>query len=312
MSRLALMLLCLASASRGQMTASGDMTITGQTGMGTAVPQATLEIKLSSADAYTLRVSSPNGAPLLLIDKAGQMGIGLVPSGALLDVNGRGDASDIGLHLRSGNSSSTVSSSQIVFAYDSSGTYRHSLRTRAAGGQNIGNAVEFYLWRSTGQPSTLGSMNVASLQASQSVSSASVHILPAGDPVYELVVSNGQTTGAGKVMAAAITTHSRRELKSDIAYFSDAEEKQAYDETKDLRHAQFRYKRIGPRGWEADPGAPMARGLIYEDAPDSIRSGVGKSLVVENRLSNLEMALKSANEYIAWLETKISELEARK
>lgn len=312
MSRLVLLLLGLATAARAQMTASGDMTITGQTGVGTAVPQARMEIKLSGADAYALRVSSQNGAPLLVIDKAGQLGVGLAAPGALLDVNGHGDVSDIGLQLRAGNSSSTVLSSQIVFAYDSSGTYRHSLRTRAATSQNLGNAIDFYLWRSTGQPTALGDLNILNLMAGQSASTAAVHIRPVGEPIYELVVSDGLTPGAGKVMAADITTHSRRALKSDIAYLGEAEEQRAYAETKTLRHATFRYKKWTPRSWTTNPGAPLVRGLIYEDAPTGIQDARGKSLVVENRLANLEMALKTANNEISKLETKIAELEKRK
>ena len=226
--------------------------------------------------------------------------------------NGHGDASDLGLQLRAGNSSSTALSSQIVFAYDSSGTYRHSLRTRAADGQNVGNAVDFYLWNSTGQTTTLGGLNVLSLLAGQSASTAAVHVRPAGDPVYELTVSDGLTTGAGKVMAADITTHSRRALKRDIAYLGEAGESRAYAETKALRHATFRYKKRTPRGWAANPGAPLVRGLIFEDAPAGIQDARGKSLVIENRLANLEMALKTANDEISKLETKIAELEKRK
>lgn len=312
MSRLILLFLGLASAASAQMTASGDMMITGQAGVGTAVPQARLEIKLSSADAYALRVSSQNGEPLLLVDKSGRLGIGLAAPGALLDVNGHGDTSDLGLQLRAGNSSSTVLSSQIVFAYDSSGTYRHSLRTRAADGQNLGNALDFYLWNSTGAPTTLGSLNVLGLLAGPSASTGTVHIQPVGEPVYELTVSDGQTTGAGKVMAADITTHSRRALKGDIAYLGEDEERRAYADMKALRHATFRYKRRTPRGWATNPGAPLVRGLIYEDAPLSVRDARGKSLVLENRLANLEMALKTADDGIAKLEAKITELEKRK
>ncbi len=296
-------LLLAALPARAQFAASGDLTITGQTGIGTAVPQARMEIKLSSADIYALKVSSPNGTAMLVVDKAGQMGIGLASPSALLDVNGRGDASDIGLQLRAGNSTSSVTSSQIVFAYDSSGTYRHSLRTRATAGQNLGNAIDFYLWNSTGSPTALGRLAVMSLQAVPAASTAaSVHIRPVGTPSYELVVSNGLTTGGGSVMAANVSAHSRRALKSDIGYLDEAAERRAYDEVKALRHARFRYAAGGPN-------APLVRGLIYEDAPESIRSARGKSIVVENRLANMELALKAANRQISILETKIAAME---
>lgn len=300
-------LLLASLPARAQFSASNDLTITGQTGVGTAVPQARMEIKLSSADAYALKVSSPNGAALLVVDKAGQMGIGLSSPGALLDVDGRGDAAEIALQLRAGNSTASVTSNQIVFAYDSSGTYRHSLRTRATAGQDFGNAIDFYLWNSTGSPTTLGDVNILSLQAVPRASTAaSVHIYPSTSaPAYELVVSNGLTTGGGTVMAANVSAHSRRALKSDISYLDEAAERRAYGEVNALRHARFRYKTDGPN-------ASLVRGLIYEDAPESIRSAPGKSIVVESRLANMELALKTAHGRIAALEAKVSDLEKEK
>jgi len=308
MSRLLpLVLLLLASSARAQFATSGDLTITGQTGVGTAVPQARLEVKLSTSDAYAIKVSSQNGAALLVVDNTGKMGIGLSSPGALLDVNGQGDASDLGLQLRSGNSSSTILSSQIVFAYDSSGTYRHSLRTRAVASQNLYNAIDFYLWNSTGSPTTLGDVGVLSLQAVPRASTAaSVHIYPtAGTPAYELVVSNGLTTGGGTVMAASVAAHSRRALKSDISHLDEAAERRAYEDVLALRHARFRYKAGGPN-------AALIRGLIYEEAPASIRSAPGESIIVESRLVNMELALKAARRRIAALETKILDMEKGK
>lgn len=304
--KLLLLLASLALPARAQFSASGDLTITGQTGIGTAVPQARMEIKLSSADVYALKVSSPNGDPLLVVDGAGRMGVGLASPGALLDVNGRGDAADIGLQLRAGNSTSSITSSQIVFAYDSSGTYRHSLRTRATASQDWGNAIDFYLWNSTGSPTALGDVNVLSLQAVPRASTAaSVHIMPVGTPAYELVVSDGLTTGGGTVMAASVSAHSLRALKSGISYLDENEGSRAYDEVKALRHARFRYKAKGP-------AAPLMRGLIYEDAPESVRSAPGRSIVLESRLVNMELALKTARGRIAALEARILELEKGK
>lgn len=303
----ALLLLVLALPAHAQFEASNDLTITGQTGIGTAVPQAGLEVKLSTADAYAVKVSSPDGSPLLVIDSAGRMGVGLASPGALLDVTGRGDASDIGLQLRSGNSTSSVTSSQIVFTYDSSGTYRDSLRTRHTPDQNLGNAIDFYLWNSTGSPTTLGSLAVMSLQATPAASTtAAVHIRPVADaPAYDLVVSDGQTLGGGSVMAANVSAHSRRAFKNDVAYLDAVAERRAYEEVKALKHARFRYK-----AWS--PQRPSMRGLIYEDAPESIRSEKGKSIVVENRFANLEMALKETRRRRVALENNILEMEKRK
>ena len=46
-----------------------------------------------------------------------------------------------------------------------------------------------------------------------------------------------------------------------------------------------------------------------EDAPKSIRSAPGKSIVMENRLANMELALKAANRQILILETKTAAME---
>ena len=290
--------LLLSSPAAAQFTASGDQTVTGQMGAGTAVPQARLEVKLSASDTYALKVSSQNGSPLLVVDRFGKVGIGTGVPQALLDVAGADAAGDVGLQLRAGNSSTTYSSSQLVFASESSGTYRHSLRTRHVAEQYFGNSFDFFLWRSTGQPLVLGEQAALSLQA-WSASSSTVHVRPStGTPAYELVVSDGYTLGAGSVLAASVGTHSSRDLKEVEGYLSAEDEARAYAEVKGLRHARFRYR-----------NQPMTRGLIYEDAPDSIREPRGQSLVFESRVNNMEMALKVARARIKELEGKISTLE---
>src|SRR5690349_446486 len=114
---------------------------------------------------------------MFIVTTGGKAGVGISAPTALWDVTGSGDNSDIGLQLRSGNSSSTYSSSQIVFVAESSGTYRHSLRSRAVASQALGNSLDFFLWRSTGQPTTMGDLAVMSIQA-VTASSATVHIRP--------------------------------------------------------------------------------------------------------------------------------------
>lgn len=295
------------AGARAQFVTSGGQTFTGQFGAGNATPRATLDVRTSSSDAYALWVSSQNGDSLMFVDGAGNMSVGVPSPAALLDIRGRGDDGDIGLQLRSGNSSSTYSSSQIVFAYDSSGTYRHRLVTRATADQYLGNDVDFFLWNSTGDPTALGDLEVLSLQGSQSVSSASVHIRPVGDPVYELVVSDGLTTGGGSVMAASVGTHSSRALKTMTATLGDADAEKAYEDVLSLKPATFRYKR------RDGSAGPLVRGLVYEDSPESIRDERGRSLVVEARVANMEMALSVANRRIRELGKKIAaaEKEAR-
>ncbi len=300
---LAAVLILSAASARAQFSSSGDQTITGQTGVGTATPRATLDVVASSADAYGLWVSSQNGAPLFVVDKTGKVGVGMSNPAALVDVTGGGNA-DIGMQLRSGNSTATFSSSQILFANDSSGTYSHALVTRAVAGQYTGNEMDFFLWNSTtALPTTVGTLEVLSLQAVPSASTASVHIHPVGTPAYELVVSDGQTTGGGAVMAASVGPHSSRARKTVLSSLSDADKAQAYADVKSLKHARYRYKhRDGASG-------PEVRGLIYEDSPASVRDERGKSISFDARLANMEMALKVANNRIKELEKKIAQEE---
>ena len=300
---LALVLAFGATAARAQFSSSGEQNVTGQMGAGTATPQATLDIVTASTDTYGLRVSSRNGSPLFVVDAFGRVGIGAASAGPLVDVTGSGDDGDIGLQLRSGNSSSTYSSSQMVFAYGATGLYPHALVTRAVDGQYLGNDIDFLLWNSTSAPSTIGTEMVLSLQAAPSASSASVHIQPVGTPLYELVVSNGQTTGGGSVMAASVGIHSSRALKTVLATLTDGDADAAYEDVKSLRPARFRYKR-------RDGGAgPLVRGLIYEDSPASIHDERGQSLVMEARVANMELALAAANRRIKELEKRIPEAE---
>jgi hypothetical protein len=293
----------VSGTARAQFSSSGDQTVTGQMGAGTATPRATLDVVVSSVDSYGLRVSSQDGSPLFLMDAAGRAGVGLDSPQALLDATGTENDGDIGLQLRSGNSSSTYSSSQIVFAYGSSGAYRDAMVTRAVPGQYEGNSVDFFLWNSTADPAALGTLHVLSLQASPAASTGSVHVMPVGTPIYELVVSDGQTTGGGTVEAAVVSMHSSRALKTVLATLGSADEERAYEEVKSLRPARFRYKHPG------GGAGPLVRGLIYEDTPPDIRARRGQAISFEARLANMEMALAAANRRIADLEKKIAAAE---
>jgi hypothetical protein len=282
---------------------SGDFQPAGQLGVGTTIPRARAEIRMSAADPYGLRVSSSNGTFLAGVDKNGRLAIGVSSANARVDVRGTGDNADLGLLLRAGNSSSTILASQIEFAYDSTDTYRHSLRTRHVYGQQEYNAMDFYLWNSTADPAALGTQNVLSLQAVTTVSSGSVQVNPAGLGTYELEVSSGGIVGGGTMLRASAGAHSSRALKTDISYFPIERERQAYEEVKALKHVRFHYKM--PDG---QMDSVERRGLLYEEAPASVR-GSAKSIIVDQRVLNLELALKTADKMISSLETKIGALE---
>ena len=60
-----------------------------------------------------------------------------------------------------------------------------------------------------------------------------------------------------------------------------------------------------------NPKAPLRRGLIYEDSPESLR-GPNKTIVFDYRVLNLELALQEADRRITKLEAKIAALEKQK
>lgn len=292
--KIALLLIALIRAQ----TTVGDSVFTGQLGVNTPAPQARFEARMAPEDQYGLFVSSQNGQPLFLVDKLGRVGVGVSAPEAGLDVRGSGADGDIGLQLRAGNSSSTYSSSQLVFALASSDTHRHSIRTRHAEGQNIGNSVDFFLWRTTSAPSELGDVRVLSLEGSAAASSGTVHINPYGQGAVELVVSTTGVTGGGTIHAARVYSPSSRDLKRQIAYLGADELKQAYEDLKALRHVRFRYKGDGK----------MRRGLLFEESPASIRDPSG-GLVVNERVANLEMALQHLHSQLTELDRLIEQKE---
>jgi hypothetical protein len=298
---------------------SNDLSVSGQLGVSNFAPQATFDVRMSSADQYGIRVSSQNGTALMTLDGNGRLAIGVSSPMARFDINGAADSGDTALLLRVGNSSSTTSSSQIVFAYGSSETYRHSIRTRHVAGQDLYNTMDFFLWRSTAEPTVMGSVQALSLQAvtdasTQGVHNVSVHVMPAGTPDVELEVSDGITTGAGTINRAAAGTHSSRAVKTDIAYLDQAEAVRALEDVKGLQHSRFRYKRLvhdrrGKQRLIADPSQPVIRGIVYEEAPASIQ-GPAKTVVLDYRVLNLELASQELDRRIKKLEAEVGAIKA--
>ncbi|MFC1678737.1 hypothetical protein ACFL2T_00760 [Elusimicrobiota bacterium] len=301
--------LALVQPASADTNFTGDAEITGQVGVSTIVPNARIGIQMQPQDAYALKVSSPNGDAMFFIDNSGKVSMGVDAPQAAVDVRGSADSGDIGLQLRVGNSSTTTDSSQIVFAYDSTSTFRHSIRTRHVASANTGNSIDFFLWNSTGDPTALGDLHVLSLLSMNATNFAAVHVMPSTGTVEDqLVVSDGSTLGNGTIHCNSVIVPSARGLKSDIKYLGRSAEEQAYQDVRNLLHANFRYKMSA-----SEPGSETARmtGLIHEDVPASIR-GSGKTIVLDARLLNLEMALKEVNGRISALQDEIAILEMRR
>ncbi len=82
------------------------------------------------------------------IAQSGNVGVGTSSPTATLDVSGKANIDkQISLQLRSGNTSADYNSNQITFGYNGADSYRHAIKTRHHGGQQKGNAIDFYVWK---------------------------------------------------------------------------------------------------------------------------------------------------------------------
>ena len=261
---------------------------------------AKAEVESRAENSYTLAVSSVNRQTLVSVDNIGQMGIGVVPQ-ANLDI-GQGS---IALQLRSGNSTSSVSAAQIAFGYNGDYSMRHFFRTEHSTATE-GNKMDFLVWNpGAGSTTTLANLNALSLQGIAAASNGSFHVHPYGEPDAEVEVSDGLSTGGGTMQRLQVLTPSSRRFKTDIAELSEKDERRALDDLIGLKHVRFRYRSLR----KDDPAQPLRTGLIYEEAPKSIRTDDG-ALSSTERMANVEMALKASIRRFEELRKKYDELKA--
>ena len=282
--------------------------VTGNLNMGFMDSPAKLNVESRAENDYTLLVSSPGQSTMLAVDNIGNVTVGASLAQARLDI--AGVPSGAALALRSGNSPASTSSVQIAFGYNGTDTMRHALLT--SHGANAGdNRMDFHVWNpSADAPATIAANTVLSLQAMTSASGGSFHVCPAGTPDVELVVSNGVTTGGGTIRRLEAQTPSSQAFKSDIHYLGEKEQEKAWKDVARLKPAQFRYKVRRKDGALADdPTQPLLKGYIYEDVPESIR-GQHNDILFDQRLANVELALKAAMNRLAKLQKRLKTLQA--
>jgi len=289
--------------------ASANFTLPGKLEVGYSTNGFQAEVQAGAND-WTLLISSPDTTPLFLADNVGDVGVGnnITPISPL-DIQGTGSSGDIALQLRSGNSTST-SSVQGTFCFNGSNYLCHALTTQHNSASDLGNRMDFYLWNPNVATGTIGNLDVLSLQAMTAIAGqGAVHVMPVGAPNWELEVSNGVCTGCGSVERIAAAAPSTRERKSDIRYLTEKDAAKAYKDVMALKHASFRYKRVLKDGSRVpDPTQPLREGLIYEDAPESIQGGA-KSIVFDERVANLELALQENIRKLETLQQRLKELE---
>jgi hypothetical protein len=86
----------------------------------------------------------------------GNVGIGTSSPSSILDVNGS-------MTVRSGNSTNSFISNQLLFGWQNTDTFRHAIKTRHNSGANdSNNAIDFYIWQ-TSDTSNVGSKHLMSI-----------------------------------------------------------------------------------------------------------------------------------------------------
>lgn len=287
--------------------ASGNAHIPGILLNGFLGSGAQLELVSQAQNDLTLLVSSANREGMVSVNNIGQVGFGVTPL-ANLDVG----ASPVGLQLRSGDASSASASTQIAFGYNGDYAMSHLLRTRHSTSTD-GNRMDFLVWNpGAGSTTTAADLGVLSIQGIATASGGSFHAHPVGEPDAEVEVSDGITTGGGTLQRLDVVTPSSRRFKTNIKDLNDKAEDRALEEVAGLRHARFRYKARGRDGrLVANPARPLRTGLIYEEAPKSIRDGKA-ALSTTERLVNVEMALRASMRRLEELQARYERLKARR
>jgi len=109
----------------------------------------------------------------VIYETSSSIGINITDQSAALDVyklSSGGTSGGASLALRSGNSSDTFNSQQILFSYAGGTLYRHSIRTRHMSNAEAGNSIDFYTWKyGTDASSTIGTQHVMTIDGNARV-----------------------------------------------------------------------------------------------------------------------------------------------
>jgi len=274
-----------------------DLEVTGQMGVGTMAPKARLEVQTSSREVAAVQVLDAGDRPIFVIDGAGRVGVRVAAPEARLDI--APDSAEA-LTLASGSLSTSPIESQIIFEGKDATRFRYGIRTTHSSAARVPNNIEFF-FREMNWPRPGGDAPDFTIGTANSASGCGVGIRAAGTMAFELDISSGTIyAGGGTVLALHSGEHADAATAASVRYLDEKDEKRAYEETEALKPAAYRIK---PDAGGA-PGR-ITRGLIYEELPGSLR-GREKSVVVDARVTNLELALKEINRRIAELERKVA------
>jgi hypothetical protein len=300
---LPLFLVATASAASAQTTIVGDAWVLGRVTVGTPTPAARMTVVPSSVTpGVVFQASGVDLTPFLRVANDGTVGLSTY-SAARLDVTGSGDSANVGLLLRSGNMFGNSGMTQMTFGAGGAANERHAINSVHLS-STAHNSLDFLIWTPDAGTTSIATMTVMSLVTISTASGAAVHVRPVGDPIVELVVSNGASTGGGTIHVASQVTPSSRRFKTDISYLSDEERLRAYEDVKGLRPVSFRYMKMKGKTFTRDRRAALHRGILYEEAPQAVR-GPGDSVSLDQRLLESEMAFQVLARHLESLEKEV-------
>ena len=191
----------LRADANGLAQLAGNLSVTGNVGIGTAAPKAFqvalpesskggvapgAGVTIAGGDSASIELRG-TGTPYIdfakdasttdyharirltatdkLAIEGANLGVGTTSPSAKLDAGGAADTDgQISLQLRSGNSGAKYNSNQITLGYNNTAQYRHAIKTRHHSGQKAGNAIDFYVWKQgTDTADTIGSLHTLTL-----------------------------------------------------------------------------------------------------------------------------------------------------
>ena len=199
-----------------EMNMSAQLAINGgNIGIGTSNPSAQLDVNgavrfdsytngilqvdgsgnlsvVSGGGGYINNSTSQQGGSNFNIDGTGtigtSLGIGISSATQALDINGT-------MLLRKGNVSNGNSMDQILFGFNGSPYYQHSIKTRHnSGGGGGGNDIDFYIWDPTVDPSAVATKAVMTLDGTGNVGIGTLN------PSVQLDIEGGTTSPAFKLV----------------------------------------------------------------------------------------------------------------
>ena len=302
------LLLCVSVAlfaTRALAANDGEsVLVTGQGGVGTLSPRARLGVLASPRDKGVFSVSNAAGKRVLFVGLDGRTGIGARSPLARLDVAGPADFGLMNLFSLGPDEGGRGPSLAFASADASS---RFEMRAHHSADGSVGDSFEIeYRPKMFNMGATLPL--ALTIGGGASPRACAVQTRPGGPAVYELEVSaGGARAGDGVIRYAESGEHASRFGRTVLSRLGRDAELQAYKEVSAMKHSQYRFVGMATK---VQTVHPVMRGIRYEDAPESIRAP-DRSLVLDERIMNLELALKEADRRIRELSALVEAAESK-